>query len=176
MVEQLHFTAFHEGFSPRVYLDSLGIPTALFGHKLTTEFELLMYRRFPHLEFSRQDGLEILRKDMEVASYDFARLFIYDPQKNKTEINEARRIVLTDMLFNLGSGRFLGFRNMIRAVRSGNWGVAAGEAMNSKWSRQVGDGEGKKADRAERIAYMLRKGEFPNEGHRLFVDYARHAG
>jgi lysozyme len=55
------------------------------------------------------------------------------------------------MLFNLGEKRFRGFKDMIAAVKRGDWGAASLHARQSKWARQVGK-------RAERIEGLIRDG------------------
>ena len=56
---------------------------------------------------------------------------------------------MLNMVFNLGIGRFLKFERMIGALGSGAYTLAATEALDSKWARQVGE-------RAERIAKLFR--------------------
>ena len=53
------------------------------------------------------------------------------------------------MAFNLGWPRLSRFKNMIEALKAGDYGRAADEALDSKWADQVGT-------RAERIATVYR--------------------
>jgi lysozyme len=55
------------------------------------------------------------------------------------------------MRFNLGGGGIRDFRNMIDAVIKNDFNRAAGEMLNSRWARQVGD-------RADVLARMMREG------------------
>lgn len=71
---------------------------------------------------------------------------------NWKSIEDARQRALVNMLFNLGMTRFMTFKRMIGAVIREDWDGAADEAINSTWSRQVGE-------RANRIANMLRGGK-----------------
>lgn len=71
---------------------------------------------------------------------------------NWKSISDARQRALVNMLFNLGMTRFMTFKRMIGAVIREDWDGAADEAINSTWSRQVGE-------RANRIANMLRSGK-----------------
>lgn len=66
-------------------------------------------------------------------------------------LTEPRQRALANMAFNLGWPRFSGFRNMLAALQAGEFERAAGEALDSKWARQVGA-------RATRIAEMIREG------------------
>ena len=59
---------------------------------------------------------------------------------------------LANMCFNLGWPRLSGFRNMLAALEAGAYDRAAGEALDSRWARQVGA-------RAQRIAALIRTGE-----------------
>jgi len=62
------------------------------------------------------------------------------------------REALVNMCFNLGITRLRGFKNMLGYLRVKNYSMAADEALDSKWARQVGE-------RAKRIA-----AQFQNEG------------
>lgn len=55
---------------------------------------------------------------------------------------------LANMCFNLGWPRLSAFRRMLAALENGDGMMAALEAMDSKWSAQVGD-------RAARIALLF---------------------
>ena len=57
---------------------------------------------------------------------------------------------LTNMNFNMGWPRTSGFKRMIAALKDRNYHAAAEEALNSKWSTQVGP-------RAHRIAKLFRE-------------------
>jgi hypothetical protein len=73
-------------------------------------------------------------------------------------LNEPRRRVVLDMAFNLGF-RALGFKAAIAAIKARNFSQASRELYKSKWAYQVGDGEGKKFDRCDRLSRMLLTGE-----------------
>lgn len=66
-------------------------------------------------------------------------------------VSEYRQRALANMCFNMGIKRLLGFKNMLLAMKQGDFNKAADEALNSNWAKQVGD-------RAKRIADMIRKG------------------
>jgi len=51
---------------------------------------------------------------------------------------EAVQLVLVDMRFNLGPGRFRHFKKMIAAVNDQDFGRAAAEMKDSRWYTQVG--------------------------------------
>jgi lysozyme len=49
-----------------------------------------------------------------------------------------RQLALVDMVFNLGEGGFLKFKNMLAKINVGDWAGAADEAKDSLWFKQVG--------------------------------------
>ena len=57
---------------------------------------------------------------------------------------------LANMAFNLGVPRLSQFKNMLSALKKGDYGQAAKEALDSNWAKQVGD-------RANRIAKVFRE-------------------
>ena len=67
------------------------------------------------------------------------------------QLDEARRCVLLNMVFNIGIGRLMGFKKMIAAVQGGQWSVAAAEMRASKWAVQVGK-------RADELAWQMELG------------------
>jgi lysozyme len=67
------------------------------------------------------------------------------------QLSDRRQRALANMAFNLGAQRLRGFAKMIKALAGAQYEEAARQALDSKWSRQVGA-------RAERIAAMIREG------------------
>lgn len=68
------------------------------------------------------------------------------------DIDSVRAGALTNMIYNLGLPTFLSFKKMIKAIRENNWYLAAHEAQDSRWYKQVGN-------RAARICDELALGE-----------------
>jgi lysozyme len=58
---------------------------------------------------------------------------------------------LINMNFNLGISKLLEFKNMITALKQGEYANAAREALNSLWAEQVGQ-------RAKDVAVMISEG------------------
>ena len=56
---------------------------------------------------------------------------------------------MLNMVYNLGIGRFMGFKKMISCLQMGDYEGAAKHALDSKWAEQV-------PSRAHRIAAMYR--------------------
>ena len=71
-------------------------------------------------------------------------------------LDEVRRAVMLDMLFNLGLGRYRGFRKHLAALQRGDFQAAATEMIDSLWYRQV-------KSRGVRLVNMIRTGQWPND-------------
>lgn len=69
------------------------------------------------------------------------------------ELNDIRKEVMVNMMFNLGWRRLSTFRKMFRAISEQEFEWAAQECLDSKWATQVGD-------RAIELSEALRTGEF----------------
>ena len=124
----------HEGIAPLPYLDSEGVLTCGIGRNLT---EPLSETAMGFLLLESITGAE-------------AALDSVLPKWR--EFDEARKLALLDMAYNLGQHRLSKFKRMISCINDGDWDGAAREALDSKWRRQVGR-------RAVKIARMLRDGD-----------------
>lgn len=123
----------HEGRRARPYEDTEGVLTIGVGRNLTrglslTEIDLLL-----------DNDIRSAMADTEKAVNTFHTL------------SPLRQQVLVNMMFNLGSRRFRGFKRMLAAIDKGNFPRAADEMMDSKWARQV-------HARATELAYDMRRG------------------
>lgn len=67
------------------------------------------------------------------------------------DLSEARQRALLNMTFNMGLHKLLEFRDMLAALKSGDYASASQEALNSLWAREVGS-------RAQRIAVQFASG------------------
>ena len=61
------------------------------------------------------------------------------------------RRALGQMAYQMGVQGLLGFERMFRAIKAGNWRVAALEALDSAWARET-------PKRAERVAALIKSG------------------
>lgn len=68
------------------------------------------------------------------------------------KLNNPRKQVILNMLYNLGKPRFLKFKRMIAAIEKDDYATAARELMDSKYARQVGQ-------RAVELSTILYTGE-----------------
>ena len=68
-------------------------------------------------------------------------------------LNGPRRMVVSDMIFNMGLSRFLSFIKTNRALSAHDYDAAADEMVDSKWYRQTGR-------RAALLVLIMRTGEY----------------
>lgn len=66
-------------------------------------------------------------------------------------LSPQRKAAMIDMRFNLGPGRFRGFRKMLGALSDGDYDAAARELLESRYAQQVGQ-------RAETLAELIECG------------------
>jgi len=117
VVEQLKK---HEGFSAVPYRCTAGYLTIGYGWNLEAGIdedtaEYLLVQQVSAIQ------LECVRK------FEWFR-----------NINEARRDVVTNMVFNLGMTGFTKFKKTIAAIEDGDFDKAAEEMVDSRWASQVG--------------------------------------
>jgi len=67
------------------------------------------------------------------------------------ELNEARKIVILNMVFNMGLGNFKNFKKTIAFISAGDYDEASIEMLDSTWSSQVGN-------RAARLSNIMKSG------------------
>lgn len=89
-------------------------------------------RNLSDVGISESEALILLTHDMQEAMLHINQIF-----PDFTMFSKERQKALTNMVFNLGKSGFLGFRKMIDAILDNDWDLAAIEAENSKWFRQV---------------------------------------
>jgi len=123
-----------EGFRSKPYLDTVGKLTIGWGRNIEDngisreEAELML----------GNDITEVIKQCTEEFEW-YARL------------NEARKIVILNMVFNLGIGNFKKFKKTIAYIECENYEQAAIEMLDSLWSKQVGS-------RAVRLSKIMQQG------------------
>lgn len=133
----------HEGYRDRIYRDTKGNPTGGYGHHFAMGSKL-----------SDEIWELILKYDIANAVSDFNSI----PKKYRDCLNEARRRVIVEMIFNMGLLSVMTFRNMWKAIEQKSFGVAAYHMLNSKWAREdVGH------ERSEFLANVMETGVWPME-------------
>ncbi len=119
-----------EGFKGSPYLDSLGKMTIGYGTLLPIdeiEAELLLIHR-----------LNLVQSELEI------RIDFFE------SLPENIKIALTNMAYQLGVRGVLNFKNMLNALKNGDYQLAYEEALNSKWAKQT-------PNRAKRTAGLFLK-------------------
>ena len=92
---------------------------------------------------------DLYMRDLESAIREAADLDVPDEF-----IADAPRFsVLVAMVFQMGLTRVRGFRNMLAAIREGDYEKAAEEMLDSRWARQT-------PGRANREANIMRTGRY----------------
>ncbi|MBO6808466.1 glycoside hydrolase family protein [Thalassospira sp.] len=129
-----------------VYDDATGKPivsgSTVIGHPTIGVGRLLTKDR----GISTIEAMELLERDLEIVFGELDQKFTW-----WRGLSENRQRALANMAFNLGIPRLSKFQNMLAALQRGMYDLAADEAMNSRWARQVGA-------RAERIRDLIKEG------------------
>lgn len=111
----------HEDVRDKPYLCKAGKLTIGVGHNLVDN--PMPYAVIMHLLDCDVSG--VLH---ELAQYEWF-----------TELNEPRKIVISNMAFNMGVPTLCEFRKMIAAIIRKDYNAAANEMMRSMWAKQVGN-------------------------------------
>ena len=114
----------HEGLSLKPYQDTLGFWTVGFGHKIlpTETFDVI----------TKEEAMDLLLADMENAKTQLAKTFPW-----VLGLDETRRDILIEMVFQLGIGGVSKFKRMLTALRERDYDTAADEMLDSLWARQT---------------------------------------
>ena len=96
---------------------------------------------------TEEEALLLLENDIKECIDDLKTVF-----SDFEGLSGPVRLALVDMRFNLGPGRFRGFKKMIAAVEKGDFEKAAEEMKDSRWYGQVGA-------RARTLVDMMKSGE-----------------
>lgn len=124
----------HEGFRQLPYRCSAGKLTIGFGRNLEDR------------GISRSEAEMLLKNDIITAEKDVKTLF-----PHYETLDDARKLVLLNMAFNLGKTRLAGFKKFRAAVDRQDFVSAACEMLDSDWARQV-------KTRATELASIMKTG------------------
>jgi peptidoglycan hydrolase-like protein with peptidoglycan-binding domain/GH24 family phage-related lysozyme (muramidase) len=143
------FIAKHEGYVAHVYLDSRGFPSAGIGHLL------------PDGGAGYQIGEPISAAQITAWFTQDTATAIANARKDMggtfDKLDEARKMVIIDMCFNLGGAGFGEFHQTIAAIAAGNFSAAATDMLQSQWASQVGG-------RATEDSAIMRSGQMTGGG------------
>lgn len=131
----IQLTKGFKGFRDKVYLCSNNKLTTGWGHHLA----LNSY-------FPKSASQILFKQDYQTAELEYESLnFSLDP---------VRRIIIVDLIFNMGFSSFLSFTRMIKALRRRDFKKASNELKNSKYFKV----DHKSKDRALANVKILRTG------------------
>jgi lysozyme len=122
-----------EGFKLKPYKDTVGKTTIGVG------------RNLDDVGLMKEEVLFLLENDIKRIQKEL------DSIEEFSLLSEPRQRVIAEMVFNLGKGNFMKFKNMRQAIQLQDWNRAANEMLNSLWAKQVGK-------RATRLAACMRTG------------------
>ena len=117
----------HEGYRNKVYLDSLGKRTVGVGHLCVEDFWE------DEKEYEESFLMDILQKDLQ-GSIDGAEELC-----EGLKISDDAKIIIIEMIFQLGKTGVSKFRNMWKALKQTppQYDVAATEMLDSRWAKQT---------------------------------------
>ena len=119
-----------EGCKYEIYLDHLGLPTFGIGHLVTDQDP----------EYQKEVGTlvdeirvnEVFEQDVHITIGECKKLF-----DDWDKLPEEVRLIIANMMFNMGRPRLSKFKKMIQAIRDGNWLEAGYQMKDSRWYKQV---------------------------------------
>lgn len=124
----------YEGLQLEPYIDTMGKLTIGIGRNLSD-----CGIRLDEAELMFKNDLEQTINELQQCDW-----FTIQPEGVKS--------ALINMNFNLGITKMNGFKKMIEALREKRYSLAAAEALNSNWAKQV-------HQRAKDIAVMISEGK-----------------
>lgn len=127
----------HEGLVLHAYQDSEGYWTIGAGR--------LIDKRL-NGGITEEEARYLLRNDIQKVVAQAKQFPWYDG------LNNQRKQVVLNMIFNLGITKFLEFTNTIGCISRGEYSEAAKHMLDSKWSKQV-------KGRAVELAQIMERGE-----------------
>jgi len=123
-----------EGWSPKPYKCTEGVWTIGFGTNIT--------------RITKEEGEMLLDLRLDkIINFDLLSFTAELPN-----LNDTRKIVLINMIYQLGLHGVKRFKNMLRAIRNGDFERASLEMINSRWYKQT-------PNRCRRLSEIMRKGE-----------------
>lgn len=118
----------------------------LFPYRCTAGKLTIGYgRNLDDCGITKEEAEYLLVKDLERAEKDAMKFPVFE------KLNQARKDIIVELVFNMGYTRLSGFKKMFAALERGDYNEAANQMLDSKWAIQVGK-------RAQRLAYFMRIG------------------
>ena len=129
----------HESVETHAYVDSVGKTTIGVGRNIEAGSG-------PGLSNNEIDYL--LANDVERVNKELVNTFSW-----YKDLNIARKDAMTDLCFNIGLPRMMGFKKALAAMAIEDYETAAAEFLDSRWAKQVGS-------RSVTITDMVRSGDY----------------
>lgn len=120
-MKEEEYITHHEGLKLKPYKDTVGKLTIGVGRNINDN------------GITEEEAMLMLKNDLKIVKSDLRSIF-----EEFNEFPTNVKLALIDMMFNLGKPRFLGFKNMIQAVKDKNFKEAGRQAKDSHWCKQVG--------------------------------------
>lgn len=139
LVKQLYID---EGVVKEVYLDHLSLKTGGCGHLILKDEP--EYEQPVGTPISEERVNEWFKKDLESVMLDCKLLY-----RDWNELPETAKLIICNMMFNMGRPRLSKFKGMKAGVDARDWNRAADEMLDSRWAKQV-------PNRANRLIERMR--------------------
>ena len=123
----------HEGYRNKVYLDTLNKRTIGVGHLCVEDFWE------DDKEYEEKFLMTILEHDLQTAIKNADDLIDNCPSGGKANISDDAKIIIIEMVFQLGKSGVSKFRNMWKALQQDppQYDVASIEMLDSRWAKQT---------------------------------------
>jgi lysozyme len=133
----------HEGYRNKVYLDTLGKRTVGVGHLCVEDFWE------DGKEYEEKFLMDILQKDLQGAIDKAEDLINNCPSGGKANISDDAKILIIEMVFQLGGNGVSKFRKMWKALQENppNYFEASVQMMDSRWYKQTPNRAGEMAEK-----------------------------
>ena len=131
-----------EGCRYEIYLDHLGYHTFGIGHLVVKGDP--EYGKEPWTQVTGSRVKEAFEDDVESVLTDCEKLYV-----QWEHLPEEVKLIVANMMFNMGYTRLSKFKGMKRGVDARDWNAAADEMVDSRWYRQV-------TNRANRLVERMR--------------------
>lgn len=166
----------HEGLELRVYHDTEGNNTIGYGRNLdgkglTDQEKEFLFTNGKNtnillVQSEKESGHYVIRRGRDLTTDGITQAeadFLLENDlsdaiedaktivSNFQELSTTRKVVLSNMAFNMGRGSLLGFIKMREAIENYQFNLAAHEMLDSRWARIVGN-------RAVSLSNLMRQG------------------
>ena len=131
-----------EGCKYEIYLDHLGYPTFGVGHLVLESDPEYGWEVGASIDTHRVN--EAFEDDVESVLTDCEKLYV-----QWEHLPEEVKLIVANMMFNMGYTRLSKFKGMKRGVDARDWNAAADEMVDSRWYNQV-------TNRATRLVERMR--------------------